>query len=127
MKQTISGAPDGLTVYEYHEGSTYPNDDTPLNDVLYDVFVNQLGAAEDYQEPAAFTRKKEKMEKKMKKLAPSNKAIKSAPSNKLEKSDFKGLGAGQIRKKAKDAGIDLSDKPFNASAKLLIEAFLQRQ
>ena len=125
MLKTTSGAPDGLTVCLYEEGKTYPNDKVELSEELYDVFVNQIKVAQDYEKPASFVRKEQKFVRKME-PAPKNKAIAAAPSNKVTKKDFKELGAGQVRKLAKKHGVDLKDKPFNTSAKNLIETFFQR-
>ena len=90
---------------------------------MYDVFVNQLKAAVDYVTPPEVIRKQQKMMRS----APQNKAIESAPSNKLTKEDFKGLSAKGVRAKARKAGVELKDKPFNTSAEKLVDTFLMRQ
>ena len=133
MLRSVSGAPDGLVTLSYFKDMIYPTSTHPITDFLYNVFVNQLKAAVDYVEPAAVARHKAKVERKMEKAAPQNKAISSAPENKvpekkkLTEKDFKELGAGQVRGKALGAGVDLSDKPANTSAKILVEVFLGRQ
>ena len=135
MLQTGKGAPDNLHVKLYEKGLVYPNAQTELSDELYDIFVNQLGIAEDYVKPEAVAKHEKKKKFFGKKTdPPENKSMGNAPENKgdepptkLTAEDFKELGAGKVRQLAMKHGVDLKDKPFNTSAKLLVEVFLERQ